>query len=419
MQHLQIRGGRPLFGEFTVHGAKNSALPLLAAAVLCQGETVFEGCPGLSDVEAACGILQHLGCRVRREGSSIAVDASAAGEPRVPDSLMRKMRSSVVFLGSVAARMGEASLCFPGGCELGARPIDLHLMGLRALGMVIEEDGRHIRARVPDGLKGAKIRLRFPSVGATENILLAAVLAKGETVLENAACEPELIDLAGYLNRCGAKISGAGSEVIRVEGVQSLKGCRYRVMPDRIEAATWLCCGALAGGEILLRRVCPAHLESLIPLLRKMGCRVDIGRDSISLKSPPRLAGCGEVVTGPYPAFPTDMQAVLMAACCRAIGESSFTETIFENRFRHTAELQKMGADIAVSGICAKVTGVKRLHGAEVTATDLRGGAALAAAALGAEGVTRIDGLCHIDRGYECLERDLALAGADIRRTAD
>lgn len=416
MQRLKITGGTPLKGIIPVHGAKNSALPLLAAAVLCEGETVLHNCPGLSDVAAACRILSELGCGVRREGDTIIVDARAIGNHWVPDHLMQKMRSSVVFLGSVAARLGEASLCFPGGCELGARPIDLHLMGLRALGMTIEERERHIYAKVSGRLKGAQIHLRFPSVGATENILLAAVLAQGETLIQNAAKEPEIADLAAFLNRCGARVSGAGSGTIRVEGVPKLHGCEFWVMPDRIEAATWLCCAASAGGEVLVSGAEPQHLKSLLPLLERMGCVLERDGKGIRLKASGRLSDCGRVVTSPYPGFPTDMQAVLMAAACAAEGESAFEETIFENRFRHAAELEKMGADIRVEGMGALVTGVPKLHGANVTATDLRGGAALAAAALRAEGVTEIGGLCHIDRGYECLERDLALLGADIRR---
>lgn len=416
MQCLKIEGGFPLQGEIPVHGAKNSALPLLAAAVLCREEVIFHNCPGLSDVAAACRILEQLGCRIRREGSTIAVDPSAIGNHWVPDHLMREMRSSVVFLGSVAARLGEASLCFPGGCELGARPIDLHLMGLRALGMEIIEQERHIYARVPNGLRGARIHLRFPSVGATENILLAAVLAEGETVIENAAREPEIGDLAAFLNCCGAKVQGAGSGTLTVEGVSRLHGCSYTVMPDRIEAATWLCCGASAGGEILVSGARPDHLESLLPLLERMGCRLRLDAAGIRLQAPERLSGCGEVVTSPYPGFPTDMQAVLMACACGAEGESSFEETIFENRFRHSAEFEKMGARIQVEGMKARVRGVRSLQGADVTATDLRGGAAMAALALRAEGATVIRDIRHIDRGYECLERDLSLLGASIRR---
>ncbi len=416
MQRLMIEGGTPLRGEIPVHGAKNSALPLLAAAVLCQGETVLHGCPQLSDVAAACRILTELGCRVRREGHSIFVDASSVSNPWVPDDLMREMRSSVVFLGSVAARLGEASLCFPGGCELGARPIDLHLFGLRALGMEIEERDRHIYARTGGRLTGARIRLRFPSVGATENILLAATLAQGETILENAAMEPEIVDLAGFLTACGARIRGAGTDTIVVEGVDRLHGCEYTVMPDRIEAATWLCGCAAAGGEILALGARADCLQSLLPLLERMGCRIRVMPEGVLLAAPARLAGCGQVVTSPYPGFPTDMQAVLMAAAATAEGESRFTETIFENRFRHVAQLEKMGARIQVDGMEARVEGVPLLHGAEVEATDLRGGAALAVAALGALGVTQITQLRHIDRGYESLERDFSAVGAKIVR---
>lgn len=416
MQSLKIEGGIPLKGIIPVHGAKNSTLPILAAAVLCEEEVLIHNCPGLSDVAAACRILEELGCRVRREGDTILVDPSAASGSHVPDRLMREMRSSVFFLGSVAARMGEASLSLPGGCELGARPIDLHLMGLRALGMTIEEEERRIRAFIPGKLTGARIRLRFPSVGATENILLAAVRAEGETLIENAAREPEIADLCDFLNCCGAKVSGGGTSTIAVKGVPRLHGCEFTVMPDRIEAATWLCCCASAGGEIFAGGAKEKHLMSLLPVLKQMGCRLDIRPEGIGLAAPARLRGCGEIVTSPYPGFPTDMQAVLMACTCAAEGESSFEETIFENRFRHVPEFCKMGADIRVEGVKAYVTGVSDFHGAEVTATDLRAGAAMAALALRASGETVIHGIHHIDRGYECLERDLALVGAKIRR---
>lgn len=416
MQRLKIEGGTKLYGSIPVHGAKNSVLPILAAAVLCEEEVTIKNCPGLSDVGAACRILKELGCRVKRDGECITVDPKAVTGTHVPDQLMREMRSSVFFLGSVAGRMGEATLSLPGGCELGARPIDLHLMGLEALGMTVTQDGSDIRVHSDKRLTGAHIRLRFPSVGATENILLAAVRAEGETILENAAMEPEIADLCGFLNACGAKINGGGTSVIVIEGVEHLHGCEYRVMPDRIEAATWLCCGACAGGELFVSGAKEEHLPGLLPVLEKMGCELTVRPDGIAIVAPDRLKACGDIVTSPYPGFPTDMQAVLMACTCAAEGESSFEETIFENRFRHVPEFRKMGADIRVKGMKAFVTGVSRFHGAEVAATDLRAGAAMVALALRAEGETTVRSIGHIDRGYESIERDLSLVGAKIVR---
>ena len=416
VQILKIEGGTPLKGEVSVHGAKNSALPILAAAVLCEEQVVIRNCPALSDVTATIHILRELGCSVKSEGDTVIIDPPAEVKTHISAGLMRQLRSSFIFLGSIAGRMGEVSLCFPGGCELGARPIDLHLMGMRALGMTVEEEGPDIRARAEKGLTGAHIRLRFPSVGATENILLAAVKAKGETLIENAAMEPEITDLADFLISCGAKITGAGTSVIVVEGVEHLHGCDYTVMPDRIVAATWLCCGASAGGDIFVRDAREEHLTALLPLLEKMGCRLDVRKEGVGLAAPERLRGVGPVVTGPYPGFPTDMQAVLMACACSAEGETGFEETIFENRFRHVPDFKKLGADIRVEGMKAFVTGVSRFAAADVTATDLRAGAAMAALALRAEGETTVRGISHIDRGYECFERDLALLGAKIRR---
>ena len=419
MERLMITGGSPLRGEIKVHGAKNSSLPLLAAAVLCRGETVLHNCPELSDVGAACEILSYLGCKVRREGRSVVIDAADIRSHSVPEPLMREMRSSIVFLGAIAARAGQADLSFPGGCELGPRPIDLHLAGLKKLGLIIEEDRGRLLCRVDGRLKGAQIALSFPSVGATENILLAAATAEGRTVLTNAAREPEIIDLADFLNKCGAKISGAGEGTIVVDGVESLCGCEHRVIPDRIVAATYLSCAACTGGDILVTETEPVHLAGVLPISAGRGCAVKVEGKSIRLKAPARLRAAGDVRTMPYPGFPTDAQAPLMAAAAVAEGTSMFVENIFESRYKHAGELTRMGAKIKLEGRVAVVEGVPALHGAEVSCTDLRGGAALVAAGLAAEGETILREIHHLDRGYERIEEALTPLGAHIRRIAD
>lgn len=416
MERLKITGQVPLKGEVEVHGAKNSSLPLLAAAVLCHGQTVLHNCPDLSDVSAACEILSYLGCRVEREGRTVIIDTDGLNRHSVPDSLMREMRSSIVFLGAIAARMGQAELCFPGGCELGPRPIDLHLAALRKLGLVIQEEHGNLICQSNGQLQGTSITLSFPSVGATENILLAAATAKGRTVLTNAAREPEIVDLANFLNRCGAKISGAGEGVIVIDGVERLSGCEHRVIPDRIVAATFLSCGACTAGDVTVRQVEPAHLAGILPIFEEMGCQVETFGDAIRLIAPQRLQAVKDVRTMPYPGFPTDAQAPIMTAAAVADGTSVFVENIFESRYKHAAELIRMGAKIKLEGRVAVVEGVPKLSGAEVICTDLRGGAAMVAAGLCAEGVTLLREIHHIDRGYERIEKALRPLGAQIVR---
>ena len=417
MERLLITGQVPLRGEIDVHGAKNSSLPLLAATVLCHGETVLHNCPELSDVTAACEILSYLGCKVRREGRTVAVDARNLSGGSVPDSLMREMRSSIVFLGAIAARMGYAKLSFPGGCELGPRPIDLHLHALRKLGLSIREEHGVLDCTVSGRMQGANLTLSFPSVGATENILLAAATAEGTTVLTNAAREPDIAVLADFLNRCGAKIRGAGEGVITVEGVDRLEACEHTVIPDRIVAATYLCCAAATGGDVRIRQAEPRHLAGILPVFEEMGCRLDVEKTAVRLTAPEgRLRAVRDVRTMPYPGFPTDAQAPVMAAAALADGNSIFVENIFESRYKHAAELARMGARIKLEGRVALVEGVPRLYGAPVAATDLRGGAALIVAGLAAEGETEIRDIKHIDRGYERIEECLAPLGANIRR---
>lgn len=412
---FKVSGMRKISGRARVHGAKNSVLPILAACVLCDSPVHLKRVPRLSDTGVSLRILDSLGCTSAFSGSEAVVDASGFCETRIPDRLVREMRSSVIFLGSVAARAGEASLCLPGGCELGARPVDLHLMGLRALGMEIRERGEKLYA-THHGLHGAEIALPFPSVGATENILLAAVCADGKTVLRGAAREPEIVDLCRFLRRCGAKIVGEGSPAIYIEGVPKLHGTEYTIMPDRIEAATLLGCAAVTGGKLELDDCAPGAIGSLMTVMRRMGCELEIFRSSVRMMSPARLTGAGLVETAPFPGFPTDAQPVLTAMGCVADGETRVRETIFESRFKHLPELVRMGADIAICGSEAVIRGRRKLRGETLYARDLRGGAALVTAALAAEGETRIYGLSHIDRGYERLEKTLGSLGADIVR---
>ena len=416
MSFYEICGGRPLRGELRVQGAKNSALPILAAALLAPGQRGLRTCPDLSDVSASLDILRLLGCRTEREGDTVLVDASALCRSDIPDRLMREMRSSVIFLGALLARLGRAELSYPGGCELGPRPIDLHLAALRGLGAEITEEQGRLTCTQGQGLAGRELCLSIPSVGATENAMLAAVCAAGTTTITNAAREPEIVDLQGFLRAIGAKVHGAGSSVITVEGGVPLHGGSYAVMGDRIVAATYLAAAASAGGTVEVTGVDYRHLSTVSAVLREAGCDVQSGAESIRLRRDGPLQGVRPVRTAPYPGFPTDAQAPLMAALTRGKGCTVFVENIFESRYRHVDELSRMGADIRVEGRVAVVYGVPRLHGAQVRATDLRGGAALAVAARGAEGRSELTGVHHIDRGYQSLEGDLRRLGAEIRR---
>ena len=416
MSAFLVEGGNRLTGSVRVHGAKNSVLPILAAAILGEGESVIHNCPDLSDVAASLEILRHLGCKAVREGDTITVDASHLTRCDVPDELMREMRSSVIFLGAILGRMGEATLCTPGGCELGPRPIDLHLAAIRTMGAGIEERGSALHCT--GALTGGDIVLSIPSVGATENAMLAAAAADGTTTITNAAREPEIVDLQNFLLAMGAKIRGAGSSVITIEGAGRLHGGEHTVMADRIVAATYLTAVAAAGGDVDVTGCDYAYLSTVTAALAESGCAVKSGRDHIRIRCDGPLKGVRPVRTAPYPGFPTDAQAPLMAALCKGTGTSVFVENIFESRYRHVDELSRMGADIRVEGKVAVVCGVPRLHGAAVKSSDLRGGAALVVAALGAEGRSEITGLHHIDRGYHDLELALRSLGAEIVRTA-
>jgi len=410
-----VQGGSSLEGQVRVHGAKNAVLPIMAASVLTGCESRLLGCPALSDVDAAARILEHLGCRVRRDGDGIAIDSRDACRSDIPHALMREMRSSVIFLGAILGRFGQAKLSMPGGCELGPRPIDIHLDALRALGAEITEQGGSIDCRTA-GLRGAVINLSMPSVGATENALLAACAAEGETVITNAAREPEIVDLCRYLRRLGADIHGDGTACVTVSGFRPAPQVEHRIMPDRIVASTLLCAVAAAGGEAEICGARSADLDTVTASLKQMGCRIACDGDRIRIAARRRLQAPRPVITRPFPGFPTDAQPLLMAACLKAEGTAVFVENIFENRFRHGEELRRLGAEIRTEGRVAVVTGVEELHGAPMTTTDLRGGAALVIAALSAQGQSVIHDAGHIARGYEALEKQLQALGARISR---
>ena len=415
MSIYTITGSRPLEGTLRVHGAKNSVLPILAAAVLCPGVSVIHNCPPLRDVTASLSILEHLGCAVTREGNTVTVNAAGLTGWTVPEALAREMRSSVLFLGAILARQGQAELSYPGGCELGPRPIDLHLSALRALGADLREEGGRLCGLAP-ALTGAEITLSTPSVGATENAMICAVAAQGTTILRNAAREPEIEDLQAFLRTLGAQVSGAGTGTVVIQGGQPLHSGEFTVMGDRIVAATYLSAVAATGGSVELTGIDPVHLSTVTEVFREAGCQLQPSPGRLLLKREGPLRAARPIRTAPYPGFPTDAQPPVMAALCAARGTTLFVETLFSGRYRHVDELCRMGADIRVEGQIALVSGVRHLHGARVLAHDLRGGAALVVAALGAEGTSVVEGLEHIDRGYHGLDADLRSLGAQIQR---
>lgn len=416
MSTITIQGKRRINATMPVHGAKNSALPILAASIVQRGQSVIHNCPRLSDVDASIRIMEHLGCTITREGSTVVVDSTNL-EPRpIPHELMREMRSSIIFLGAMLARLGKAEVSLPGGCEIGLRPIDLHLKALKQMGANVDDSHGTLQCDVGEGLKGAQIALAIPSVGATENIMLAACTAQGVTTITNAAREPEISDMADFLNACGGRICGAGEGTIEIEGVKRLFGCQHTIIPDRITASTYMCAAAVTGGKVLLPHIIPAHLEPVLPVFEEAGCDIQVGGDYLKLTAPPRLKAVKAIRTMYYPGFPTDAQAPVMSMLTIADGNSMFVENIFENRYMHVGELCRMGANIKIEGRVAVVEGVKTLWGTAVEAGDLRGAAALIIAGLCAEGKTVVSGLHHLDRGYENLVDVLTQAGASLQR---
>ena len=412
MDFYQIKGKNPLSGMLTVHGAKNSVLPILAATLLASGQSTLYNCPELTDVSITMDILRELGCQVRREGSTLVVDASQPTSARIPHHLMQEMRSSIVFLGALLSRMGEGQLSYPGGCELGPRPIDLHLSSLRALGAEIKEQQGMLIAK-GGNLVGKDIFLSIPSVGATQNLMLAACGAVGTTTIVGAAKEPEIIELQTVLQKMGAKVWGAGSSVIQIEGGYPLHGIEHHIQGDRIVAATYLCAVAACGGDVTVQGVSTQYMGAVLDGLERAGCHLQMGQKQVRLQSGGKLQGISMVRTAPYPGFPTDARAIFMAALSGGTGTTMFEENLFDSRYRHVDELSRMGANIQVSGRVAVVTG-RELHGAQVNGTDLRGAAALVVAALSAQGESQVTGLHHIRRGYERLEQALRGLGASI-----
>ncbi len=415
MDKYIIEGGAPLYGSVRVQSAKNAVLPLLAASVLTEERVIIRRCPRICDVLHMTEILGELGCKTRFEGDALVIDGADAANHEIPAALAKEMRSSVFLLGSVVARFGKARIAYPGGCDIGLRPVDLHLKGLRRLNVRVEEEGGYINC-ASDRLKGAEIVLDCPSVGATENIMLASVKGEGTTVLRNAAKEPEIRDLQDFLNRMGAKVRGAGTGTVRIEGVRALHGVEYTPMPDRIEAGTFLIAAAMCGGEIAVEGASAENLAALIDKLREISCKIAVKDDKIYIKSDGERRSLRLIETMPYPGFPTDLQAPATALACICEGSAVIVENLFETRFKHVPELIRMGADVVVRGRAAFVRGVPALHGADVAAGDLRGGAALTLAAISAEGRSTVTDLSHIDRGYSGFEYKLAALGAKIRR---
>lgn len=418
MEKLFIKGGNPLKGRVKISGAKNAVLPIIAATLLGQNTpSRLDEVPNLDDVHTISEVLSKLGVKVEfnAEENSLFVDSSVIASCEAPYDLVRKMRASFLIMGPLLARCGEARISLPGGCAIGTRPIDLHLKGFEALGAEINIGHGFIEAKAPNGLKGARIYLDFPSVGATENILMAAAMAEGQTILENPAQEPEIIDLANYLNVMGAKVRGAGTNVIKIDGVKKLTGRNYTIIPDRIEAGTYMVAAAMTKGDVYIENAISEHLKPVIAKLKEAGVTIEEDVDGIRVTCDKDTKAV-DIKTLPYPGFPTDMQAQFMAMQAVSVGTSKTTETVFENRFMHVDELKRMGADIKTDGRVSIVEGVKKLTGCQVKATDLRAGAAMVLAGLVAEGETQVGYIHHIDRGYDNLVDKLVGLGADIRR---
>jgi UDP-N-acetylglucosamine 1-carboxyvinyltransferase len=418
MDKLAIVGGKTLDGEVRISGAKNAALPILAATLLADGPVAVGNVPRLNDIATMLKLLRRMGVAAEhRDDGRVDVDGSGLKEFIAPYELVKTMRASILVLGPLLGRYGHADVSLPGGCAIGARPVNLHVAGLRAMGASIEIDNGYIRARAPK-LKGARLMLDTITVTGTENLMMAAACAVGETIIENAAREPEIGELAAYLTAMGAKIEGAGSDTIHIEGVATLKGVAHDVMPDRIESGTYLVAGAITGGRVKIVRTEPQHLDAVLQKLSEAGATIAHGADWVELDMRGRRPKAVDIKTAPYPAFPTDMQAQFCALNAVAEGTATITETIFENRFQHVLELQRLRANLSIQGNTVVARGVERLTGAPVMATDLRASASLVLAGLKAEGTTLVDRIYHVDRGYERIETKLGLLGADIRRVA-
>ena len=416
MERLIVKGGNRLVGTVKTSGAKNAVLPIIAASILGTSPSRLDEIPALEDVRTICAVLECLGIKVdASEPHTLKIDSREITSCEAPYELVRSMRASFLVMGPLLARKGYARISQPGGCAIGTRPIDLHLKGFEALGVKIEQGHGYIEASAPEGMTGANIYLDFPSVGATENIMMAAAMANGTTVLENPAEEPEIVDLANYLNQMGARVRGAGTNVITIEGVSELHGVQHSVIPDRIEAGTYMIAAAMTGGDVIIENVLPEHQKPLIAKLREAGALVEEDIDRIHVFGSGKLKAV-DIKTLPYPGFPTDMQAQMMAMLSVAEGRSKITETVFENRFMHVVELNRMGANITTEGRSAVITGPAHLTGCTVRATDLRAGAAMILAGLVAEGATEICDIYHIDRGYEEIAAKLTRLGADIKR---
>ncbi len=416
MEKLVINGGRPLKGTIKISGAKNAVLPIIAAALLGQSPSTLEEVPDLEDVRTISEVLAQLGVPVTSNSpNTLTIDSTHIATCEAPYELVRRMRASFLIMGPLLARRGQAKISLPGGCAIGTRPIDLHLKGFEALGAQIDIGHGYIEATAPQGLTGARIYLDFPSVGATENIMMAASMAKGQTILENPAHEPEIVDLANYLNVMGANIRGAGTNVIKIEGVSELKGTNYTIIPDRIEAGTYMVAAAMTNGDVYIENALIEHLKPVVAKLKEAGVYIEEDINGVRVKGNGAIRAV-DIKTLPYPGFPTDMQAQFMAMLTIAQGTSIVSETVFENRFMHVDELKRMGANIKIEGRSAVIEGVAQLTGCQVKATDLRAGAAMVLAGLVAQGQTHIGYIHHIDRGYEGLVDKLRSIGADISR---
>ena len=414
MSKIIVNGGKKISGEIKIQGAKNSVLPVLAGTILCEGESLINNCPKLSDVETSIKILRQLGCVCKKNDNSVSINSENINSYEIPEELMREMRSSVVFLGAIIGRMKKAVISSPGGCELGPRPIDLHLSALKQMGVEITEEHGFLYCDAPDGIKGAEINLSFPSVGATENIILAAATAKGITVIHNAAKEPEISDLADFLNSAGARIYGAGSDTICIHGIKKLKPTVHSIIPDRIVAVTYMACAAVTGSNLTLKNIMPSHMVSCLSVFRECGCDIDIIGKTLNFSAPKRLNRVPTIRSLVYPGFPTDAGPLIVSMLSVAKGTSVFVENIFENRFKYIAELNRMGTKIKTEGKIAIIEGNANLTGAKCKCTDLRGGAALIVAGLCAYGETEIDEIFHILRGYDNIVKTLKSVGADI-----